>query len=1050
MPGSVNAAVTPEQKAKLSTLVGALTKAENTAARTTAANELGAFTKSTGLIQSVQGLKVIESLITLLESKKVAASREGALLALTSIANNFGQAAEPFLLPQLPKVLELYSDKMAFVRQAAGVASRAIMALPTRYAVRLLLPNLFHAIVNSKWQSKIGALELLGDLAQTAPQQVSACLSEIVPVVSEAMWDTKDEVKAAATKTITACFDVVGNPDLLSSIPYLVGCINHPEDAPACIHRLAATTFVTTVEAPTLAIMTPLLVRGLAERTPAIQRQTAVIIDNMCKLVEDPAHAQQFLPKLLPGLDRMIEIGASPELRSVAERARATLVRVGGGEPGSKDQVINIAYSVSPAEALEVIKAKSANFIKADDFSNTVLTYVSTLVSELIASRNFEKDAWNASIVPYVSEFGTPAEVEGFAKELNAYYVDYDIKNNNANALAADIEEGELLCDCEFSLAYGGMILLNKTRLNLRRGQRYGLCGPNGVGKSTLMRAIAEGQLEGFPSPDELRTVFVEHNLQAEEADLPVITFILNDEKIKGLDQKEVISMLESVGFDEEKRNQAVGSLSGGWKMKLELARAMLMNADILLLDEPTNHLDVANVAWLQNYLTSLTNVTSMIVSHDSGFLDTVCTGIIHYENRKLKKYKGNLSKFVEQYPQGKSYYELSASPFKFKLPEPGFLDGVKSKDKALIKLQNIDFAYPGCDKPTITGMSCQVSLNSRVAVVGPNGAGKSTLIKVLTGETVPTAGNLTKHPNVRIAYVAQHAFHHVEQHLDKTPNEYIRWRYQYGEDREIAAKVSRKITPEEEAQLKKIVQWEIDGKMEKLQIEDLYGRRKAKRTFEYEVQWVGRSYEQNSWIPREKLEEWGFDKVLQAFDDKEAAKAGAWTRSLTSVEVEKHLGDLGLDAEFATHSRIRGLSGGQKVKVVLAAAMWLNPHLLVLDEPTNYLDRDSLGALAEAIKEFGGGVVIISHNREFTDTVCVEKWSVQAGKLTLSGHNYTQRSSEKIVMKEQETKIDAFGNIEKVKSTRKLTRKELKDKQKRRAAAKKRGEEVSDSEDDF
>jgi len=169
----------------------------------------------------------------------------------------------------------------------------------------------------------------------------------------------------------------------------------------------------------------------------------------------------------------------------------------------------------------------------------------------------------------------------------------------------------------------------------------------------------------------------------------------------------------------------------------------------------------------------------------------------------------------------------------------------------------------------------------------------------------------------------------------------------------------------------------------------------------------------------------------------------------LTAVEVEKHLGDLGLDPEFSTHSRIKGLSGGQKVKVVLAAAMWLNPHLLVLDEPTNYLDRDSLGALSEAIKEFGGGVVIISHNREFTDTVTVERWSVDAGKLAITGNNYTQKNLEKIVMKEEEVKIDAFGNVEKVKSTRKLSRKEIKEKQKRRAAAKKRGEEVSDTEDE-
>src|SRR5690606_16375842 len=134
---------------------------------------------------------------------------------------------------------------------------------------------------------------------------------------------------------------------------------------------------------------------------------------------------------------------------------------------------------------------------------------------------------------------------------------------------------------------------------------------------------------------------------------------------------------------------------------------------------------------------------------------------------------------------------------------------------------------------------------------------------------------------------------------------------------------------------------------------------------------------------------------------------------------------------------------------VVLAAAMWLNPHILVLDEPTNYLDRDSLGALTEALREVGGGVAIITHHRAFTEAICTETWSINAGELVGTGNNCTQRTESKIAQQEAETKIDAFGNVEKVKSTRKLSRKEIKDKEKRRAAAKKRGEEVSESEDE-
>jgi elongation factor 3 len=127
---------------------------------------------------------------------------------------------------------------------------------------------------------------------------------------------------------------------------------------------------------------------------------------------------------------------------------------------------------------------------------------------------------------------------------------------------------------------------------------------------------------------------------------------------------------------------------------------------------------------------------------------------------------------------------------------------------------------------------------------------------------------------------------------------------------------------------------------------------------------------------------------------------------------------------------------------------MWLNPHILILDEPTNYLDRDSLGALAEAIKNYGGGVVMISHNSEFTSALCKETWNVNEGILSIEGQSYSG-VPEKIEQKEEETVTDAMGNVSKVKSTRKLTRKEIKAKQKRRAAAKKAGEEVSSSEDE-
>ncbi|KAF9302868.1 hypothetical protein BGZ74_004707, partial [Mortierella antarctica] len=186
-------------------LIDSIIKAENTEQRQVAADALAAFAKSEGLVKSVA---IIESLNPLLDNKKSVPHREGGLLALGSLATVFGQAAEPFLIPQMPKVFELYSDKMVVVRQAAEVASKAIMALPTRYAVRLLLPVIFHAIKESKWHSKIGAMDILSGLTFSAPQQISAALSDIIPIISETMWDSKPEVRDQATKTITDCFNV--------------------------------------------------------------------------------------------------------------------------------------------------------------------------------------------------------------------------------------------------------------------------------------------------------------------------------------------------------------------------------------------------------------------------------------------------------------------------------------------------------------------------------------------------------------------------------------------------------------------------------------------------------------------------------------------------------------------------------------------------------------------------------------------------------------------------------------------------------------------------
>jgi elongation factor 3 len=639
-----------------------------------------------------------------------------------------------------------------------------------------------------------------------------------------------------------------------------------------------------------------------------------------------------------------------------------------------------------------------------------------------------------------------------------------------------DDDDAEELCNCTFTLAYGTKILLHNTKMKLKRGKNYGLLGGNDSGKTTLMRSIANNQVEGFPDVTQVRTVFVESDIQGEQSHLSCVDYILYDPKIKamGCTADQVREVLGTVGFGPDKKakpEHATSTLSGGWRMKLALARAMLQNADILLLDEPTNHLDVINVAWVKNYLNSLTNVTCIMVSHDSGLLNDCCSYILQIANLKLNNFKGNLDDFVKLHPEARSYFSFKESKLKFKFPQPGNIEGVKSKGKALMKISKCTFTYPinrldydppGNGIPTLYDISIQVSLSSRVACVGENGAGKSTMIKLLVGEIEPEIGDVWKHPNARVAYVAQHAFHHIEEHLSKTPNEYIRWRYaNNGEDKESLVKVTMQFTKEEEKKQK--TPYEITfvdeesgkiSKVKKLVSEFVGGRKQNKsKQYEYEIKYMGSNQDNGEYLDAKTLEKMGWSKAMKAVDLKLAQQAGLLMRPLSTKNVEQHLHDCGLEAEFGTHYRMSALSGGQKVKVVLAASMWNQPHILILDEPTNYLDRESLGALAGAIETFDGGVVIISHNNEFCSQLCPETWVMDAGHLETKGDaEWMSKQDTKIEASAQITEMtDAAGNVTKIEQEKKkLSKKEEKQLIKRIKLKLKAGEPLGSSEEEF
>merc|ERR1719221_374558 len=561
--------------------------------------------------------------------------------------------------------------------------------------------------------------------------------------------------------------------------------------------------------------------------------------------------------------------------------------------------------------------------------------------------RSFDADAWKSGV-------GFLAPFDGIIEDVRAKM---EVASKPKEEIEEEDTDGVDLYKGSFSLAYGTLTLLRDTKMHLKRNRFYGLLGPNQCGKTTLMRAIANEQLEGFPKRDELKSVFVEHEIEDEEegvqddgfpilsVDKPGWWWVLhtvNDiyQVENKVSEETVKELMKSIGFGypggpdrAANLENPVTSYSGGWKMKMQLCAAQLMNADVLMLDEPTGHLDVDNIKWLEDWLESFPG-SIICTSHFSPFLDKMCTHIIDFQERKLKTFKGTkgstLTQFVQKYPEKQSYFELRNDVMKFTFPEPGSMEGVKSRSKVVLRMNNVTFQYPTKDKPTIMDVSLTVSQVSRVAVIGANGAGKSTAIKVLVGEQKPTEGTIVKAAGLRMAYVAQHAFHHLEKHMQETPTEYIMWRFAGNDDKESLEFKSNELSVDEEKA--RATKWCIDGatgdvrrctdpkedakkakadEASAVVPEAIVNRRQKKKekTFEYDVKWQFKPIESNVWVEKDILIKMGYFKLVQREDERQAAMAGLMSKQLTQPSVEKHLGDFGVDPESASHTQINQLS---------------------------------------------------------------------------------------------------------------------------------------------
>ena len=315
-----------------------------------------------------------------------------------------------------------------------------------------------------------------------------------------------------------------------------------------------------------------------------------------------------------------------------------------------------------------------------------------------------------------------------------------------------------------------------------------------------------------------------------------------------------------------------------------------------------------------------------------------------------------------------------------FRMPDPGKPDGIRTFRKPIMTLKDVSFKYPSGDKFILESVSASLTLGSRTVIVGGNGSGKSTFLQLLIGdlEAEEGTGEHWKHHNLRLSYVAQQSMHHLEEHLTSNPIQYIQQRFREGLDKEISKLKTLAITKEEEEMMQELGA-----------VNEVVGRAQKGKDLWYEIKKTGRSgVGETKSVPLSEIETMYkpyVKKLVKNYDMKaQATDSGMAIRPLTAAEVLKHLDDFGIDSQLA-HGKIRQMSGGQRQRLVICAAFWSMPHVIALDEPTNYLDNDSVAALTKALKDFKGAVVTVSENESFVDAISNEKLEIVERKVVLT-----------------------------------------------------------------
>lgn len=547
-------------------------------------------------------------------------------------------------------------------------------------------------------------------------------------------------------------------------------------------------------------------------------------------------------------------------------------------------------------------------------------------------------------------------------EELESQFVGEEDNNNVSTMMLRDMSGKSNEKDIHvhnFNITYGGSVLLDGADLRLVYGRRYGLVGRNGIGKTTLLKHMASFEIEGFPRHHRVLHVKQEVKSSASsvlqvvlEADVERAALLEKEKELQALIQacsaddskamqrivtelSELENRMTSLGvhdaehraatilsglqFSLEMQAAPTESLSGGWRMRVAIAAALLIEPDLLMLDEPTNHLDLEAVLWLDKYLRSYPK-TVLLVSHDRAFLNDVCSDIILFDKLQLTYFRGNydsfegtrkemrivqqkqheaqkvkldhMQDFVDKFRYNAKRASLVQSRIKA-IEKEAVVDAVEDEEefhfsfydsgqlgRPIVAIEGVTFGYdPEHRAPLFRNVHATIDQSSRIALVGPNGAGKSTLLNLIQGKLAPWDGIVRINPQLKLGIFTQH-------HMD---------------------------------------------------------------SFDLNVSPLG--------------------NMMTRFPD------------ATQAELRAHLGKYHISGNDALKP-MKYSSGGQKSRAAFAQLTFTKPHVVIMDEPSNHLDMTTIDALIESLQNFSGGVLVISHDQHFINKVCNEVWVIKEQKV--------------------------------------------------------------------